>query len=92
MCLGVPGRIVSIEENHLGLTTGMVAFGGIIRQVFLAWVPEAVGGDYVVGHVGFAISRIDEDEALRVFETLKGLGELEDLEIPPPSSPVGDAS
>jgi hydrogenase expression/formation protein HypC len=92
MCLGVPGRIVSIEENHLGLTTGMVAFGGITRQVFLAWVPEVVVGDYVVVHVGFAISRIDEDEALRVFETLKGLGELEDLEIPPPGSPAGGAS
>ena len=91
MCLGVPGRIVSIDHNHLGITTGMVAFGGITRQVFLAWVPEVEVGDYVVVHVGFAISRIDADEARRVFETLKGLGELQDLEIPP-QQPASDGA
>lgn len=80
MCLGVPGKVVEIDENDLGLNMGVVQFGGIKRRVSLACVPDAVVGDYVVVHVGFAISKIDEDEAQQVFRTLQEMGELEGLD------------
>ncbi len=83
MCLGVPGKIVRIESDPLGMIMGMVSFGGIVKEVCLAYVPEAEVGDFVVVHVGFAISRIDQEEAARVFEALKELGELEGIELDP---------
>jgi hydrogenase expression/formation protein HypC len=85
MCLGVPGKIVHIDENPLGMTTGRVNFGGITKDVCLAYVPEAKIGDYVVVHVGFAIAKVDEAEAQAVFEYLKNMGDLEELQIPQPS-------
>ncbi len=72
MCLGVPGRIVEVQEDGL-MRMGRVDFGGITRQVCLAYVPEAQVGDWVIVHVGFAISRLEEEEAL---ETLQLLGEV----------------
>jgi len=80
MCLAIPGRILSAEGAELA-RTGRVDFGGIVKQISLAYVPEAEIGDYVLVHVGFAISVIDEAEAGRVFEHLKQLGEIE-LEAP----------
>ncbi len=71
MCLGVPGRIIEIEEGLMRM--GRVDFGGITRQVCLAYVPEAQVGDWVIVHVGFAISRLEEEEAM---ETLQLLGEV----------------
>lgn len=71
MCLGVPGRIVEIEDGLMRM--GRVDFGGITRQVCLAYVPEAQVGDWVIVHVGFAISRLEEEEAM---ETLQLLGEV----------------
>ncbi len=79
MCLGIPGKIARIDPDPLGLNMGKVSFGGIIKEVCLAYVPEAEVGDYVIVHVGFAISRIDEEEAARVFEALRELGELSEL-------------
>ncbi len=64
MCLGVPGRVVSVSGVDLG-RTGKVDFAGTVRDVNLAYVPEAQVGDYVIVHVGFAISRLDEEEARR---------------------------
>jgi hydrogenase expression/formation protein HypC len=84
MCLGVPGKVVKIEPDPLGLTMGTVSFGGIRKEVCLAYVPEVEVGDYVIVHVGFAISKIDEQEAREVFETLREMGELDELDIPPP--------
>jgi hydrogenase expression/formation protein HypC len=81
MCLGVPGRVLSIEEDSSGLRLGRVSFGGIAKEVCLAYTPEARVGDYVVVHVGFAISRIDEVEAGRVFELLREMDELGELEV-----------
>ncbi len=79
MCLGVPGKVVSIEENPLGITMGKVSFGGIIKDVCLAYVPDVQVGDYVVVHVGFAISKIDEEQAKAVFELLEQIeGQEED--------------
>jgi hydrogenase expression/formation protein HypC len=80
MCLAVPGRIVSIEGEDLILRSGRVDFSGIIKQVNLAYVPDAKIGDYVLVHVGFAINIIDEAEANQVFEYLREMGELAELE------------
>ncbi len=78
MCLGVPGKVVSIEENDLGLTMGIVSFGGIKKKVCLAYVPEVDVGDHVIVHVGFAINTIDAAEAQRVFRDLEQMGQLAD--------------
>ena len=86
MCLGIPGQVIEIEANPLGMTQGKVSFGGITKQVCLAYVPEVEVGEYVVVHVGFAISKIDEEEARRVFELLEEMGELAELEVPQPES------
>jgi hydrogenase expression/formation protein HypC len=80
MCLAVPGKIVSIEGTDPIFRCGKVNFGGIQKQINLAYVPEAKIGDYVLVHVGFAISTIDEAEAQEVFGYLRQLGELSDLE------------
>lgn len=77
MCLAVPGRIESIEEIA-GSRVGKVRFGGVTREAVLDFVPEAATGDYVMVHVGFAISRVDEEEARRTYELLAELGALED--------------
>lgn len=86
MCLGVPGKLVEVDSDTANLAMGKVSFGGITKEVCLAYTPEAEVGDYVVVHVGFAISRIDEDEAHRVFEILREMDELQELEIPQPGS------
>jgi hydrogenase expression/formation protein HypC len=80
MCLGIPGRILEIKVDR-GLTMGSVDFGGIQRDVCLAYVADqVVPGDYVVVHVGFAISRVDEAEATRTFEILREMSELGELD------------
>lgn len=79
MCLAVPGRIVSIGESPEILRSGLVSFGGVLKEVCLAYVPEARVGDYVIVHVGFAISTLDEQEALRVLEYLDEIDELTEL-------------
>lgn len=79
MCLAVPGKIEKIINDEPLMRTGKVNFGGILKEVCLAYVPEANVGDYVIVHVGFAISRIDEQEAVKVFDDLRRMGELEDL-------------
>ena len=71
MCLAVPGNIVSIDDTDSLIRLGKVNFGGIVKEVNLACVPEAQIGDYVLVHVGFAISKIDEAEARQVFEHLR---------------------
>jgi hydrogenase expression/formation protein HypC len=85
MCLAVPGKIESIEGTDLLLRTGKVNFGGILKNINLAYVPEAKVGDYVLVHVGFAINTIDEAEAHEVLEYLRQMGDLEDLTPPEPS-------
>ena len=77
MCLAVPGKILT-KENMGGVEVGQVQFGAITRQVALGFVPEAEVGDYVMVHVGFAISRVDAEEAQRTYELLEQLGALEE--------------
>jgi hydrogenase expression/formation protein HypC len=81
MCLAVPGKILTIAGDDPLTRTGRVSFGGIIKEVNLAYTPEARLGDYVIVHVGFAISTLDETEARRVFEYLEQQGELQELEV-----------
>ena len=80
MCLAVPGKILSVEGSDPLLRSGKVDFSGIVKQINLAYVPEAQVGDYVLVHVGFAINTIDEGEAQQVFEYLRQMGELVELE------------
>jgi len=75
VCLGIPGRVLSVSEGDLRLAK--VEFGGIVKEVCLAYVPEAGVGDFVIVHVGFAISRVDAAEAARVFSYLDEIEELE---------------
>jgi len=77
MCLGIPGKVVDLEADR-GLRMGRVEFGAIRREVCLEYVPDAQPGDWVLVHVGFALSRIDEAEATRIFELLEEMGELEE--------------
>ena len=79
MCLAVPGKILNISGEDFA-RTARVSFGGIVKEVSLAYVPEAEVGHYVLVHVGFAISVLDEAEAMKTFEILKQMGELEELE------------
>lgn len=77
MCLAVPGKVTSISGDDPIMRTGRIDFGGVIREVNLCYVPEVKLGDYVVVHVGFALSVVDEEEANKVFEYLRQIGELE---------------
>ncbi len=91
MCLAIPGKIESISGDDPLTRMGKINFGGILKEASLAYVPEARVGDYVIVHVGFALSRLDEDEAQKVFEYLKQIEELGELEersagVPPVQS------
>jgi hydrogenase expression/formation protein HypC len=80
MCLGIPGRIVELH-THEGLASGTVDFGGVRRDVCLAYVADEVGvGDYVIVHVGFALTKVDEAEAQRTFEALREMSQLDELD------------
>lgn len=83
MCLAIPGKVVSIENSN-GMRLGRIEFGGIVRQASLDFVPEAEVGDYVMVHVGFAISRVDAAEAQRTYELLQQISDIES-ELPPQS-------
>jgi hydrogenase expression/formation protein HypC len=76
MCLAIPGLILSHTDGDPMLRTGKVSFGGVAKEINLAYVPEAKVGDYVIVHVGFAIGIVDEKEAQQVFEYLKQMDEL----------------
>ena len=84
MCLAIPGKIESISGDDPLTRMGKINFGGIFKEACLAYVPEAKVGDYVIVHVGFAISRVDEEEAHKVFEYLKEMAGLDELKEPGP--------
>ncbi len=87
MCLGIPGEIVDVREEN-GLRFGRVRFGGITRDVCLAYEPDARPGDFVLVHVGFAIAKLDREEAARAWDILEQLGEAtEATEAPPEEVP-----
>ena len=91
MCLGIPGKIVAMHDTQ-GLPMGVVDFGGVRREVCLAYVADEVKlGDYAIVHVGFAISRIDEEQAMETLAALREIGELGELGTPDeaPAPPPG---
>jgi len=90
MCLGIPGRILEVFERD-DLPMGKVEFGGIAKDVCLAYTPEVKVGDYVIVHVGFAISQVDEHEAQEIFSYLEQIDEVGSLEDGP-KKPDGEAS
>jgi hydrogenase expression/formation protein HypC len=91
MCLAVPGQIVSVAGGEGLDRSGRVSFGGIVKEVSLALVPEAGVGDYVIVHVGVALSKVDEEEARQVFEYLRQMDELAELEAGAAGVPARDA-
>ena len=81
MCLAIPGKVVETFSQE-GMIMARVQFGGVTRDACLNYVPETQVGDYVLVHVGFAISRVDEEEARRTWEALAELDQLGELEVP----------
>jgi hydrogenase expression/formation protein HypC len=80
MCLAIPGKVLSISGDDALTRMGRIDFSGVIKQACLAYVPEVQIGDYVIVHVGFALSRVDEVEARKIFEYLEKMQELGELE------------
>ena len=80
MCLAIPGRIVDFHDK-LGVRMSRIDFGGVTREACMDYVPDARVGEYVLVHVGFAISKVDEEEARRTYQYLEELGELQELQI-----------
>jgi hydrogenase expression/formation protein HypC len=81
MCLAIPGKVTEIYELQ-GMRMAKVQFGGVTRETCLEYVPETQVGEYVLVHVGFAISTVDEEEAKRTYELLEQMGELSELDVP----------
>ena len=79
MCLAIPGKIVEFHENQ-GVRMSKVDFGGITREACIEYLPDARLGDYVLVHVGFAISKVDEEEAARTYRYLEEMKQLDELE------------
>jgi hydrogenase expression/formation protein HypC len=83
MCLAIPGKVIEIANDAQGVRMGRANFGGIVKQVCLEYTPGVVCGDYVLVHVGFALGKVDEEEAKRTYEALEALNQLGELEPPP---------
>jgi hydrogenase expression/formation protein HypC len=83
MCLGIPGKVLQTYRDH-DVLMGRVDFSGIVKRVCLEHVPQAEPGNYVLVHVGFALSLLDEAEAGRVFSFLEEMNQLDELKVPPP--------
>ena len=87
MCLAIPGKVLTIAGDDPLMRTARVDFGGVVKEINLAFAPEADVGDYVLVHVGFAIAVIDEAEAARIFAQLDEIGELADFAGPSAAGP-----
>ena len=81
MCLGIPGRVASIYREH-DVSMGKIDFNGVLKRACLEHLPQAAVGDYVLVHVGFALARIDEAEAKKVFELLEEMNQLDEIKTP----------
>jgi hydrogenase expression/formation protein HypC len=82
MCLAIPGKLIEIGEDAHGVRMGKANFGGIVKQVCLEYTPEVQMGDYVLVHVGFALSKVDEEQAAQTYKALEQLQQLGELDIP----------
>jgi hydrogenase expression/formation protein HypC len=92
MCLAVPGKVLDIRGDDPFLRSGRVSFGGVIKDVSLTCAPDAKVGDYVLVHVGVAISVIDEKEAEETFRYLREMGELAEISADPTAAPAATTS
>ena len=90
MCLAIPGKLVEIGLDPQGVRMRKANFGGIVKQVCLEYTPEVVIGDYVLVHVGFALSKVDEEEAARTYKALEELKQLGELDVPDVDDPNED--
>ena len=91
MCLAIPGKIESITGDDLITRMGKINFGGVFKEASLAYVPDVKVGEYVIVHAGFALSKVDEDEAHKVFEYLKQMEGLDELRAGVEAKPTGSA-
>ena len=82
MCLAIPGKLIEISQDPQGVRMGKANFGGIVKHVCLEYTPEVIAGDYVLVHVGFALGKVDEEEAARTYRLLEEMGQLTELEVP----------
>jgi len=87
MCLAIPGQVMEIQELE-GVKMGRTNFGGIVKRVCLEYTPEVQVGDYVLVHVGFALSKVDEEEAVKTYKLLEEMQQLSELEVPEVESAV----
>lgn len=90
MCLAIPGRVTEVFKDK-GMHMARVQFGGVTREACLEYVPETQVGEYVLVHVGFAISRVNEEEARRTYEALADLNQLSELDVPEVTESGGTA-
>jgi hydrogenase expression/formation protein HypC len=81
MCLAIPGKVVEIQQDAQGVRMGKTNFGGIVKQVCLEYTPEVQCGDYVLVHVGFALSKVDNAEAERTYKLLEEMSQLTELDV-----------
>jgi hydrogenase expression/formation protein HypC len=89
MCLAIPGKLIDITEDPNGVRMGRANFGGIVKQVCLEYTPEVNPGDYVLVHVGFALNKVDEEEAERTYKLLQEMDQLQELDVPSVEEPFG---
>ncbi len=82
MCLAIPGKVLEIQNDAAGVRMGKTNFGGIVKSVCLEYTPEVQCGDYVLVHVGFALSKVDEAEAQRTYAALEAMKQLDELQTP----------
>lgn len=82
MCLAIPGKLIEISRDPQGVRMGKANFGGIVKQVCLEYTPEVEAGDYVLVHVGFALGKVDEEEAARTYRLLEEMDQLTELGVP----------
>jgi hydrogenase expression/formation protein HypC len=97
MCLAIPGKLIELVTDPSGIQMGRVNFGGITKKICLEYTPEAKVGDYLLVHVGFALSTVDEEEARRTYALLREISGLDELDISepaetPPARSSGEAS
>lgn len=82
MCLAIPGKVLEIQQDAEGVRIGKTNFGGVVKQVCLEYTPDVQCGDYVLVHVGFALGKVDEEEAERTYKALEAMKQLGELETP----------
>jgi hydrogenase expression/formation protein HypC len=88
MCLAIPGKLLDVAADASGVRMGRANFGGIVKQVCLEYTPDALPGDYVLVHVGFALGKVDQAEAERTYKLLQEMDQLQELEIPGVEEPT----